>query len=162
MHVIYVAQNRYFSEELVLLNQSASGRYLIKIGWAFDLLDRMQSINGTHPNKDYRYLGRGGWRFVCYRPVIAPRLRTSEKDSHRRFIDYKIPNGARDRIVGGANTGYELFLGAEDMIDRIRTEFIQRTVDCIHLRDGRTYCQSEFQQTAMPTVHYPVKPHWEG
>ena len=161
MHAIYVAQNRFFSEEIVFLNQAKEGLYLVKIGWAYDLPDRMLSINNKHPTKKYSYLGRGGWRFVCFRPVFPWRLESSEKASHRRFRSHKLSDESRNRITGNQKTGFELFLGDQGMIDALRSEFIQPTIGCNSLEDHQDYCQAEFMPTLMPQIHEPPKPHWE-
>lgn len=155
MHAIYAAQNRYFSEEIVLLDKAPAGRYLVKIGWAYDLCDRMLSINKKHPTKHYPYLDRGGWKFVCFRPVVPWRLRTSEKDSHRVFGQYKLSDDIRDRIAEHRNSGYELFLGGEVMLDELRKEFIHPTIECVGLENYQDYCQTAFLPTAMPSLPGP-------
>jgi hypothetical protein len=158
---IYVAQHRFLSEEVCLNGIAQEGAYLVKIGRGCDLADRMRSINMAEDGRDWRYI-HGGWHFVAYREVLSSRLARSEEDSHKRFAEYRLEWNDRIRLVGGKNTGFELFLGGEPMIEAMRSEFIKKIDPDVLPEDVRRFCAADFHRTTKPRLSTPPKPRWQS
>lgn len=155
MYAIYVAQQKVLSDDLVLYRQAPVGQYLVKIGKASDLSGRMLTINGEDELRDWKYLGWSGWRFVRFREVHPGRLHVSELDSHDRFAKYKLGEEARKRLAEGRNTGFELFLGGEEMLDQLKSEFRQSAWGHGQLQDYQEFCVPDFHRTERPDLRGP-------
>jgi len=160
MYSIYVAQHPYLSEEIVDRRLAPAGQYVVKIGKTHDIADRALTINGKHEERDWRYMGIGGWRFVRFREVMPWRLDKSETDSHDRFREYWMPKRIREQLSPRYHTGYELFLGGSEMMERIRREFRHSPLERNELEAVHIYCQPDFLPTRQPYVEPVHRPPW--
>lgn len=136
-----------------MTGRGAADLFLVKIGRAYDLADRIRSINGKHDQHDYRYMRTAGWRFVCFREVMPGRLKISEKDSHRRFNSFKLNNRMREKLSEGLSTGYELFVGGNTLLAQILGEFRTRAFEHPELADVQGWCDPDFHRTYMPNAN---------
>jgi hypothetical protein len=161
MHSIYVAQHPYLTSEIVNLKLAPAGMFVVKIGKTHDIADRALTINGKDKERDWRYLGIAGWKFVRFREVLPWRLHRSEKDSHNRFRRFRMKEHIRDQVSPRRDTGYELFLGDGDMIDQIHREFRHLPLRQPRLEAVHCYCDHDFRPTYQPYVEPVHRPPWE-